>query len=139
MNIYLDDKRLPSQSHNIAKGLGFRYSYSGAWLILRNFQDFTRIIDEDFNKIGLISFDHDLACFDPITKEELTGLDAVDYVIAYCLENDKKFPDWYAHTDNSVGRENIIGRITNYLKVVEKKNMTGWCYWHRGILKTVFV
>ena len=139
MNVYLDDKRLPYQSHNVAKGLGIRYSAAGSWKIVRTYDDFVKLVDNHFNEIGLISFDHDLACFDPFTKEEYTGLDAADYVIGYCLENDKKFPDWFAHTDNNVGRENIIGRITNFMKVIDKKDISGWKYWNRGVLNGGFV
>ena len=82
--------------------------------------------------IDLISFDHDLACYKD--GVEYTGKSAVDYLIDYCLDNDKKFPDWYAHTDNTSGKRNIIGAILNYINKVEGKDITNFRYYHNGIV-----
>ena len=62
-----------------------------------------------------------------------------DYLINFCLDNNKKFPDWYAHTDNTSGRQNIIGAILNYLKVVEGVDISNFRYFHNGIFNNKFV
>jgi hypothetical protein len=132
MNIFLDDIRIPSMSHNVSKGLGVDYSNKDKWVIVRDYFDFIDLVDKHFDEIDLISFDHDLACYKD--GVEYTGKSAVDYLIDYCLDNDKKFPDWYAHTDNTSGKRNIIGAILNYINKVEGKDITNFRYYHNGIV-----
>ena len=132
MNIFLDDIRIPSMSHNVSKGLGVDYSDKDKWVIVRDYFDFIDLVDKNFDKIDLISFDHDLACYKD--GVEYTGKSAVDYLIDYCLDNHKKFPDWYAHTDNTSGKRNIIGAILNFLDKVEGKDITNFRYYHNGIV-----
>jgi hypothetical protein len=135
MNIFLDDKRVPNMSHNRDKGLGVAYSDESKWVIVRDYFEFVDLINKSFDKIKLISFDHDLACFKKIggVREEYTGKTAADYLINFCLDNNKKFPGWYVHTDNTSGRGNIIGSITNYLKVIEGCDMSQFRYYHNGM------
>jgi hypothetical protein len=132
MKIFLDDIRIPSMSHNVEKGLGIDYYDKNKWVIVRDYFDFIDLVDKHFDEIDLISFDHDLACYKD--DVEYTGKSAVDYLINYCLDNDKKFPDWYAHTDNTSGKRNIIGSILNYLDKVEGKDITNFRYYHNGIV-----
>lgn len=131
-NIFLDDIRIPSMSHNVSKGLGVYYSDKDKWIIVRDYFDFIDLVDKHFDEIDLISFDHDLACYKD--GVEYTGKSAVDYLINYCLDNNKKFPDWYAHTDNTSGKRNIIGAILNYINKVEGKDITNFRYYHNGIV-----
>ena len=132
MIIFLDDIRIPSMSHNVDKGLGMDYSNKDKWVIVRDYFDFIDLVDRHFDEIDLISFDHDLACYKD--GVEFTGKSAVDYLIDYCLDNNKKFPDWYAHTDNTSGKRNIIGAILNYINKVEGKDITNFRYYHNGIV-----
>ena len=131
-NIFLDDIRIPSMSHNVSKGLGVDYSDKDKWVIVRDYFDFIDLVDKHFDEIDLISFDHDLACYKD--GVEYTGKSAVDYLIDYCLDNNKKFPDWYAHTDNTSGKRNIIGAILNYINKVEGKDITNFRYYNNGIV-----
>ena len=124
MNIFLDDIRIPSMSHNVSKGLGVDYSDKDKWVIVRDYFDFVDLVDKHFDEIDLISFDHDLACYKD--GVEYTGKSAVDYVIDYCLDHNKQFPDWYAHTDNTSGKRNIIGAVLNFVNKVEGKNITNF-------------
>lgn len=141
MNLYLDDKRVPNMSHNKDKGLGAAYSDESKWVIVRDYFEFVDVVNNNFDKIKLVSFDHDLACFKKThgIREEFTGKTATDYLINFCLDNNKKFPDWYVHTDNTSGRGNIIGAITNYLKVIECRDMDQFRYYHSGIFNNKFV
>lgn len=134
MNIFLDDIRIPSMSHNVDKGLGVDYSNKDKWVIVRDYFEFIDLLDKNFDKIDLISFDHDLACYKD--GVEYTGKSAVDYLIDYCLDNNKNFPDWYAHTDNTSGKRNIIGAILNYINKVEGKDITNFRYYHNGIINS---
>jgi hypothetical protein len=132
MIVFLDDIRIPSMSHNVDKGLGVDYSDKNKWIIVRDYFEFIDLIDKNFDEINLISFDHDLACYKD--GVEYTGKSAVDYLIDYCLDNNKKFPDWYAHTDNTSGKRNIIGAVVNYINKVEGKDITNFRYYHNGIV-----
>lgn len=132
MNIFLDDIRIPSMSHNVSKGLGVDYSDKDKWVIVRDYFDFVDLVDKHFDEIDLISFDHDLACYKD--GVEYTGKSAVDYVIDYCLDHNKQFPDWYAHTDNTSGKRNIIGAVLNFVNKVEGKNITNFRYYNNGIV-----
>lgn len=133
MNIFLDDIRFPNMSHNENKGLGVDYSSTNTWVILRDYFEFVDFVKTNFNKIKLVSFDHDLACYGE-NGREFTGKDAADFLINYCLDNNKQFPSWYVHSDNTSGKNNIICAITNYLKVVEGKDLSNFRYYNNGIL-----
>jgi len=132
MIVFLDDIRIPSMSHNVSKGLGVDYSDKDKWVIVRDYFDFVDLVDKHFDEIDLISFDHDLACYKD--GVEYTGKSAVDYVIDYCLDHNKQFPDWYAHTDNTSGKRNIIGAVLNFVNKVEGKNITNFRYYNNGII-----
>jgi hypothetical protein len=137
MRVFLDDIRTPDMAHKSGKGLGPDYSDKNKWVIARDYFQFIDIVNKHFDEIELVSFDHDIACVkDDI---EYTGKTAADYLINFCLDNNKKFPDWYAHTDNTSGRQNIIGAILNYLKVVEGVDISKFRYFHNGIFNNKFV
>lgn len=137
VNLFLDDLRIPKMSHNETKGLGAKYSDTNTWVIVRDYFDFVDYVKDNFDKIALISFDHDLASYkDDI---EYTGKSAVDFLIDFCIDNNKEFPNWYAHTDNNSGRDNIIGAILNYIDKVENKDINNFRYFHRGIINNQIV
>jgi len=138
IRVFLDDIRTPEMSHNSIKGLGLDYSQTDNWVIVRDYFEFVKMINNNFDKIELVSFDHDLACLDK-DGLEWTGKDAADYLINYCLDNLKILPDWYVHTDNTSGRQNIIGAINGYLKVIEGKDLNDFRYYHNGIVNYKFV
>lgn len=119
-------------SHNDQRGLGNNYSNSEDWVIVRDYFSFIEVIKNEFDNIELISFDHDLACYSD--GKEYTGKDATNFVINYCLENNKKFPSWYVHSDNTAGKQNIINSILGYMKNIEGFNISNFRYFHNGIL-----
>jgi hypothetical protein len=134
MNIFLDDIRSAKMAHSSYKGLGTAYSKDSDWTIVRTYDDFVDVVNAKFDDIDLISFDHDLACFDA-DGNEMTGKNAVDYAIGYCLDNGKPFPkSWYVHSDNTSGRQNIIGAIINYLDKVEGIKHNDFRAYHKGVL-----
>jgi hypothetical protein len=131
--IFLDDLRSVDMSHNPNKGLGVVTDF----VVVRNDDDFIKLVDKHFDEITLVSFDHDLACFrDGV---EFTGKTACEYLIDKCLETGKKFPDWYVHSDNTSGRQNIIGLILNYMKSIDGVDTSGYKYFHRGFVNGKFV
>ncbi len=132
MNLFLDDIRFPNMSHNIKKGLGDKYSDLNKWAIVRDYFEFIDFVENNFDEIEIISFDHDLACYQ--NDREYTGQDAVRYIINYCIDNDKEFPSWYIHSDNISGKANMISLILNYLKVIENRKFPNFRYYNNGII-----
>lgn len=119
MYLYLDDKRTtPIVSHNAERGLGLAFGHSNEWVIARNYAEFISILEANFDLIDFISFDHDISSYD-IDENELTGKDAADYLINYCLDNNKVLPDWFVHSDNTGGNKNIRQLLSNYMYRVE--------------------
>lgn len=137
INVFLDDIRVPNMSHNVGKGLGPEYSDKNKWVIVRDYFEFVDLVDKRFDDIDLVSFDHDLACYKD--GVEYTGKTAADYLINYCLDHNKSFPNWYAHTDNTSGRQNIRGTILNYLDKVENVDISNVRYFNNGILNGVAI
>jgi hypothetical protein len=133
MKVFIDDLRTVDMSHNSKKGLGEITDF----VIVRNDIDFINLVDNHINDISLVSFDHDLACFKD--GNEFTGKTACEYLIDKCIDSGRKFPDWYVHTDNTCGRENIIGLILNYMKSIDGVDISGYKYFHKGFVNGKFV
>jgi len=118
-NLFLDDERKPSDVKWIALP-------SVKWDIVRNYKDFVNIIE----KLGLpsiVSFDHDLADehysyvignVDSPKQDfkEKTGMDCVKWLVNYCMVNDLDFPEYYIHSMNPIGKDNIESYIKQYIK-----------------------
>lgn len=137
MNIFLDDIRVPNMSHNGEKGLGIEYSNEDKWIIVRDYFEFIKIIDENIKDIKFISFDHDLACYKD--GREYTGKDAADYLIDKCMDNSIELPDWFVHSDNICGKPNMIGAFLNYMRVIEKIDISKFRYYHSGVFEGNFI
>ncbi|MCK9476902.1 MAG: hypothetical protein M0R46_13325 [Candidatus Muirbacterium halophilum] len=135
INIFLDDIREVIMSHNDNKGLP--YFNVNEIVIVRDYDSFVKIIDSRFDEIDIISFDHDLANI--INNIEYTGKTATEYLINYCIINEKKLPNWYIHSDNIIGSNNIKSLIINYLKLIEKVDVSSVLYFHKGRINNKFV
>ena len=123
-NLYLDDIRQPYETGNYINPVEFRKQYRlEEWVIVRNYDEFIKYIQNN----GLptkVSFDHDLAHihYDPDTwtesfqYHEETGLDCAKWMCNYCLDNGLPLPEYYCHSMNPTGKENILGILDNYKK-----------------------
>lgn len=124
--LYLDDIRIPENSFDYT---GNKMYLTPDWVIVRSYDEFVKHVTEN----GLpetVSFDHDLA-HEHYNKdmykgseynkhyetfEEKTGYDCVKWMVNYCIDNEKKFPNWYLHTMNPAGKINMESYIKNYLR-----------------------
>jgi hypothetical protein len=121
MWIFLDDERKdPTIVHNNVRGLGIRVGKANNWVIARDYQQFVNLVNSYFEKIEFISFDHDISSYDQYQKE-LTGKDAANFLIDYCMDNDHILPDWFVHSDNSSGNSNIRQLLANYMFRIENR------------------
>jgi hypothetical protein len=123
-NLFLDDER------NVADVKWVQYPLVH-WVVVRNYQEFVDTVVK--NGIpNRVSFDHDLGkssykeyqrCF--LEKDnrinydniqEKTGIDCVRWLIEKCMENNQKFPEYYVHSLNPIGKVNIVSLIECFKK-----------------------
>ena len=131
--LFLDDIRNPflNNYEPILRNLGV-LDYKVVWVL--NYDELVQWICEK-GLPDFITFDHDLADEhytppkywndykasmvyqdkkSPDYKEK-TGLDCAQFVIDYCIEYKKKLPQYYSHSANPVGRDNIMKLMANYM------------------------
>ena len=96
--IFLDDERYPKDVTWI------KYPENVEWIIARTQYYFMSLLeDEEFD---IITFDHDIQCYNE-DGAEVTGLHLLKWMLTYFYENNKKLPQIYFHTMNSVGKTNM--------------------------------
>ncbi|WP_206531800.1 cyclic-phosphate processing receiver domain-containing protein [Sphingobacterium sp. DR205] len=117
--IFLDDIRFPSDlTHYISKEELVPYLLTN-WTVIRNYQDFVAYISK--NGIpSIISFDHDLGVNLDNTEAE-SGYDAVKYIVDFIIEQQSQvFPQVLCHSQNPVGKANILAYWNNFIKAIDK-------------------
>jgi len=124
MKLFLDDIRIPYDVFKLT--VNPLYESDSDWVIARDYHQFINII----NKFGLpthVSLDHDLSYdaylsenqegdIDYEKLEEKTGYDCAKWLVEYCLSNNVKVPNYYVHSANPVGKENIERYLENSVK-----------------------
>jgi len=101
-NLFLDDERQPPRDGR-------------EWKIALTHQDVVDLIDEHGMPV-YVSFDHDLG--DLIPNGD--GYQVAKYLCDLDMFTDYKFPDdfdFYVHSQDPVGTENIRDYMRNYLKL----------------------
>jgi hypothetical protein len=119
--LFLDDMRVPSDCVNY---MATRFSDSAmytreTWTVVKDYNEFVNYITQK-GLPDFISFDHDLADehYDPsmytnnygdVAKnfKEKTGMDCAKWLVNYCLDNNKKLPNFVVHSMNPAGTKNI--------------------------------
>ena len=97
--LFLDDKRIPLESD---------------WIIVRSVAEAQSLITA-FGMPTYISFDHDLGVGP-------SGFDFAKWLCDQHLNDEHHFPhnfDFYVHSMNPVGRENIDQYLRNFLKFIK--------------------
>jgi hypothetical protein len=127
--IFLDDERIPQFVTNLVPNFD---GYD--WVVIRNYFDFTKYVDQNIQNIDLVSFDHDIDSFDG-SGREWNGKDAADYLLDICIDGEMELPDFIVHSMNPIGKGNIIGLYKNYLDKVEGKiDRDSWTDCHIGMV-----
>lgn len=126
--LFLDDIRNPSDVKWVEIPLG-------PWAVVRNYDAFVKHITDN----GLpefIAFDHDLAdehyrpsmynrdghysnYYTDGTFKERTGYHCAQWLVEYCMDNNKLFPKYVVHSMNPIGKANIIGLIENFNSTIK--------------------
>jgi hypothetical protein len=113
--LWLDDSRDPLQNDWLNfSPIGKNVDVT--WVM--SYQEFTEWISLN----GLpdaICFDHDLGdVLDP-NADEKTGMSCANWLVNYCLDNNKRIPPYGLQSSNPNGRENIDCLLKNYIKNCE--------------------
>jgi hypothetical protein len=128
MKIFLDDCRIPVDCINyMYPRIGnLNPIYNEEWVIVRNYDEFINAINEHYNKITHISFDHDLAdthytpehLWDDYDKskeyqdsqvhKEKTGYECAVWLKDFYIDNELELPTMFVHSMNPVGTDKII-------------------------------
>lgn len=125
--LFLDDERVPYVKNPAINDIS-AYHYTNFtpfkdenWDIVRNYNDFISYIENNDISNLLVSFDHDLGDVKKFSTfdNEKTGYDCAKWLCDYCQDNNIKFPDYFVHSMNPTGKQNITTYIENYKKVVE--------------------
>lgn len=100
MNIYLDDERTPRNPSSFN-------------VICRSYDEIKAVFEKGLDRIGIISFDHDLGA-------EKTGMDVVKLLVEMDMDGSwgRLSPTflWNVHSANPVGARNITEYLRNYLE-----------------------
>lgn len=91
------------------------------WTVCRSYNEFVQTV-ELRGLPEFVTFDHDLADehYGGDFSKEKTGLDAARWLMEYCTQQNKTFPNWGVHSMNPVGRKNIIDEIVRFIKDTTK-------------------
>jgi hypothetical protein len=116
--LFLDDIRHPYDAFNYTKQSMFLHK---KWDIVRSYDEFVNYIVVN-GLPDFISFDHDLVDEHYIHNnideyKEKTGMECARYLIDYCIENEKLCPEYYVHSMNTIGKENIISLLQQFKKL----------------------
>lgn len=132
--LWLDDLRNPFEGEWLEKFAPEYLSGDCEIVWVKDYHAFTDWI----KKNGLptkIAFDHDLG--EDVAKGKVakgmskrqarkekrltpTGLDAVEWVVDYCIDKGLEFPKWVIQSANPVGVENMRSLILNFIKHSDK-------------------
>lgn len=78
------------------------------FVLVKNYEEFTAFILQN-GLPDFISFDHDLGL-------EESGFDCAKWLVNYCLDYQKKLPEFVVHSQNPVGKENIESLLNHFKK-----------------------
>ena len=129
--LFLDDIREPINAFAYTRWEEF---LKDDWVIVRDYNQFVNVIELQWKENNtfpeIIAFDHDLddqhylpqpLWGDDYNKwaeeqnfEEKTGYDCAKWLVDFCIDNDLELPQWYCHSMNPSGRDNINIYLRNF-------------------------
>ena len=126
--LFIDDVRNPSDVKWVQLPLG-------PWEVVRNYNEFVSHVTKN-GLPSFVAFDHDLAdehyrpsmynkdghysnYYTDGTFKEKTGYDCAKWLIEYCMNNNKMFPNYEVHSMNPIGKMNIKSIVENFKSTIK--------------------
>jgi hypothetical protein len=103
--LFIDDERFPPES----------WVGTGPYRIARTSSEAQFYVDT-FGMPNFISFDHDLGIYNDGVED--TSINFINWLVEAVLDNRVQIPDnfdFYVHSQNPVGKENIESKMTALL------------------------
>ena len=140
--LFLDDFRTPKlvPLYDFLTSTQAPFNKEELWDVVTNYQEFVVYIEAYYilnNSLPeLISFDHDLSdehySSDMFTNpenyndkydtfNEKTGYECAKWLVDFCMDNNITLPKYLCHSQNPVGKENIIKYLDNF-NIFQEKN-----------------
>lgn len=119
--LWLDDIRDPHSSDWLMRyAPAFAYN-EGEVHWVKRYSEFVDWITEN-GLPDLICFDHDLSDIhcNKSTYKEKTGFTCAQWLVDYCIDNNKMIPNFRIQSANPVGKENIEGLLNGAIKHLTK-------------------
>lgn len=116
-HLFLDDKRIPTDVTWIQAHEGRdKFLQIHEWYIARTVDEAVEVI-ETLGTPASISFDHDLG------KNQPTGYDLAKWIVyKYWDEENGEIPfQYFVHSKNPVGKENIHGLLESYIDFLKEE------------------
>jgi hypothetical protein len=121
-NLFIDDERNLQDVTWAPRRMQERYREQ-QWTVVRNRdQAIQAIINHGLIAPNFISFDHDLG------NNEPTGFNIAQWIVDQHMDGNLEIPadfDFYVHSMNPVGRENIERYLRNYIRHLEYDGQRG--------------
>ncbi|MBL1408709.1 cyclic-phosphate processing receiver domain-containing protein [Sphingobacterium faecale] len=105
--LFLDDIRVVGDLCNYLDEIAILPYLLGKWTVVRTYEDFVQRITMD-DSYRRVSLDHDLG-EDPNGQELPSGYDAIKWLVEYILDENHPIPEVFCHSQNPVGKANIMG------------------------------
>jgi hypothetical protein len=108
--LFLDDERDPVDN---------------TWIVCRSIYEVIKEVDNR-GFPDYVSFDHDLGPNQKDSTYDNTGIRTAHYLIDQVLDGRFLLPDnfdWYVHSQNPIGAENINSLLTSFLNNLKKEKV----------------
>jgi hypothetical protein len=108
--LWLDDIRDPFDpvfEDKVAECTPFGEFLDEGFIWVKSFDEYIQWIKQN-GLPSVICFDHDLG------EDVPSGKDAANWLVEYCLDNNKKLPSFFSQSDNPAGKENILSLLNGF-------------------------
>jgi hypothetical protein len=101
--IFIDDERMPDDV------TWLKLPKPDHWHVCRSYKGFLKLLASLKEPPAFVSFDHDLGIKEG--EEERNGNHCAKALVMECFDNYWKLPGYRVHSQNPVGKENIIATL----------------------------
>lgn len=116
--LFLDDIRNPKDVCRYLSEIDQIQYITRNWNVVRSFEEFKYYLENNETPF-CISLDHDLR-IDQNNKIQKSGFDACKLIVNLLMDNNDLIPPkLYSHSQNPIGKMNILAYYSNFLKTIQ--------------------